>query len=532
MSQWCLKMDPQSLNFLADKKRFRLQPLISTGFAKSFCTKTNFDNSAVPYKSITLTESMEQDMFSSKTGFAVPAVLHKNITLNQSMDQGSFITKAKLLDFVSAFQRADSSNHIRECTRKFNIQSESYKKLSPYEQLTTMSLASTYLVGGFVGSKSQVGGTSRGGFGVQIWDIILDKFVELMGSAVDSNSSYYEEFFEVLNGEVPSDQHLECVTKQTEHVTNCKPSEKKYTPIETVHSKQSYADVTKTVAHHTPVVDVSVSNTKHCVPVVKSINLSIQQKNKNKSEMWQQNINRKERRRPSSHMHSRNASHSHQKQSKGSHKMNWKDRQETRDLGLEYTMHGSKQFRNNKYLYGNTKVRNENKKNNEYCNPKCRMNSCELEIVDHKVDGEPKKWTLETLHMKCEEDKCVSSIVNLLKSENFSPDLEIADKNCPMIRVGLNFSLSPPENKSEKERSSKMEDVNERCRYLSECSVDSDDSFVVFDAGSYSDTEFVEFAVNDEDCNESDSGEEEDDSIWIDDNNPLEEDDVVSKTLI
>lgn len=515
-------MDPQNLNFLADRKRFRLQPLISTGFAKSFSTKTGVDNPVVPYKSITLNEPMDQDRFSSKTSFVDPAVPYKSITSNQPVEQGSFITRAKLLDFVSAFQRADSSCHIRECAKKFNIQSESYKKLmSPYEQLTTMSLASSYLVGGFVGSKSQVGGTSRGGFGVQIWDIILDKFVELMGTAVQSSNCYYEEFFEELNGKVSSDQYTDFAAKQVEQMVNSKPSEKNFTPVDTVHSKQSYADVTRTVTHHTPVVDVSASNARHCAPVVKIVNLSVQQKNKNKSETWEQNVNRKERRRPSSHMHPRNSAHSHQKQTKGLYKKNWKDKQEARDLGLEYAVH-----ENNKYSRGSNKVVHQNKKNtHESIKPKCKIRSC-LEIIDCKTDREDKKWPLESVQMKREEDKCVSSIVNLLKPENFSPDVEISDKNCPMIRVGINFSLSPTENKLEKDRASKIEDINERSRYLSECSVDSDDSFVVFDAGGYNDFECVEFTINDDDCNESDSGEEEEDSVWTDDNYPSEEDDV------
>lgn len=503
-------MDPQSLNFLADRKRFRLQPLITTSIARSFCSKTSFDDPGVPYK---------------------------RITLNQPVDQGSFITGAKLLDFVSAFQGADSSSHIKECTRKFNMQSDSYKKfMSPYEQLTTMSLASTYLVGGFVGSKSQVGGASRGGFGVQIWDIILDKFVELMGTAVHTSNGYYEDFFryEEFSGKVPSDQYSEYVTKQTERATNNsnRSCEKNYIPpVDTVHSKQSYADVTKTVSHHAPVGDnVSASNTRLSAPVVKTVNSSVQQKNKNKSETWQENINRKEKRRPSNHTHPRNSAHSHQKQPKGLCKMNWKDKQEARNVGMEYAVHESKQYhpnRNNNYSHVKNKVVNQNKKNSRELN--CKMNTC-LEITNHKTGRptyvDPKKRTLETGHMKCKEDKCVNSIVNLIKTETFSPDLEISDKNCPVIKVGLNFSLSPRENKSEKDHSSKMEDVNERCRYLSECSVDSDDSFVVFDAGGYNETECADFLVNDENCNESDSGEDDDDdSVGTDDSFPSDEDD-------
>lgn len=510
-------MDSQSLNFLADRKRFRLQPLITTSIARSFCSKTSFDDPGVPYKSI---------------------------TLNQPVDEGSLISGAKLLDFVSAFQGANASSHIKECTRKFTMQSESYKKfISPYEQLTSMTLASTYLVGGFVGSKSQVGGASRGGFGVQIWDIILDKFVELMGTAVHTSNGYCEDFFryEEFSGNVLSDEHTEYVTKQTEHATNNskRTCEKNYIPhVDTVHSKQSYADVTKTVAHHTPVGDnVSASNTRLSAPILKTVNSSVQKKNRIKSETWQENINRKEKRRPSNHGYARNSAHSQQKHTKGLCKMSWKDKQEARNVGMEYAVHEMKQYRpnennnrNNKYSHVKNKVINQNKKNNsESSKVNCKMNTC-LEITNHKTGTyvDPKKRTLDTGPMLCEEDNCVSSIVNLLKTENFSPDLEISDKNCPMIKVGLNFSLLPRENKSEKEHSSKMEDVNERCRYLSECSVDSDDSFVVFDAGGYNETESADSLVND-DCNESDSGEEEeeeeDDSVWTDDSFPSDEDD-------
>lgn len=533
MPEWGIKMDPQSLNFLADRKRFRLQPLISTSFARSFCSKTSTDNPAVPYKSMTLNEPVNQGTLSSKTNFDDPAEPYKSITLNQQVDQSGFITGAKLLDFVSVLQRADSNNHIKECARKFTMHSESYKKLmSPYEQLTTMSLASTHLVGGFVGSKSQVGGTSRGGFGVQIWDIILDKFVELMGTAVHSSDSYYEVFFDELNGKVPSDQHSKYAPKQTQHVANCKPSGKNCSPsLDTVHSKQSYADVTKIAAHHTPVVDVSISNTRLCSPVIQAVNVSVQQKNTNRSDSWQENINKKERRRPPNHMHPRNSAHSHQKHSKGLYKMNWKDKQEARNLGLEYSVHENRQYhpnRNNKYSHGK-KVIDQNRKNSsETYKPKCKMNSY-IEIVDQKTSarGDPKKRTSDISHMKNNEEKCVSSIVNLLKPENFSPDLEITDKNCPVIKVGLNFSLSPTENKFEKDRLNKTENMNERCRYLSECSVDSDDSFVVFDAGGGNDTECTDFSVNDEDCNESDSGDEDDDdSVWTDESCSLEDDDV------
>lgn len=226
-------MYPQSCGFLPNKKQSAFNSTLphNIGLLRSFSSQ-----SFPKFDSVT------------HTGVSIkPTFKDLNTGLNQHRSRS-----ASIIDFVYSF--SDSSRFKMRDTLSNGAASTEKSKhsckqlISHYNTVTQMPFLSSHLVGGFVGSKSQLGRRPTHGFGVNMWDIIR----ELVG--VFGNSS--DNILKKGNTRKSSFTSKKCLTRPIEKENsqetqinmskNSNSINNRHT-LKDAHSspKQSYADVAK-----------------------------------------------------------------------------------------------------------------------------------------------------------------------------------------------------------------------------------------------------------------------------------------------
>lgn len=414
--------------------------------------------------------------------FDFPNTKQKNMPNNHNIgsSKNHFMQSVDIMNFVPGF-RAEQSSRLCDFSKTVNP-ANNIKKVDHYPQFSSMNIFS-YLVGGFVGSKSQVGCTSMQGDRFQIWDLVWEKLLEIVGG----------EDFSAINTKSCQESVLS--------VTNKNNIEKMNEPV-----KQSYAEVVKTLPHN-----LIRSNKNLHIKNVKDNMIKTNRQKRKQSVIMDDNYKGKldfgrcEKKMSLQQMNSFSSSrwsNSRRKHfRKGIEKNNKRDKREAARDGLEYF---------NQEL-------NEDDSN---CSKNVVMVSNALNYnKDNLSSHRNKKRSLK----KAEISKPVMELINNgIDRVGLKHDYDLNSNNFCVFKSGkcsnevAEFSAAVTSAES-----------NGRHRLGSFCSVDSDDSFIIFDRSGSEDLiaqlccDFdLQMSDNDGDSSTSsslsdDCDDDEDDSFYF-----------------
>lgn len=431
-------------------------------------------------------------------------------------------------------------NHLEGYSKKNSYQIKNYKQidLSSHDHVNVMPISSSFLIGGYVGSKSQKENAHRTRINVQIHDFILNKLVDLMGNAVQNARKYSKDLtkaedymFNVTSSNERKNTGMIRISKSIKEliVEHHHPSQISQSRM-CSQGKQSYADVTKTISDatkttkHNPVPElplpkklakVKLETELPKIKMVKQCKTSqfVDYKTKSTTRMTKRNSKRDYKPIPKVDIRL-----SHPEQScNGLDTLNYRKSQqrvqedkvknkskmcELTRLGIDILKHKKSNKSTEEYnektsncLVGLTEVVKD------ISRPIPVLRTC-VDLVSDTNNSKQKIDSLDQINLEG------AVVINFHPSEK-SPIESMASD-------GIYFGLSPKNNcdvdlgnimynNSSVSASSKQEQeqLNQnRIRAISECSIDSEDSFIVF---AY-------------DCDRSNGnhGEESDDIVWSD----------------
>ncbi|XP_075219131.1 uncharacterized protein LOC142323419 [Lycorma delicatula] len=384
---------------------------------------------------------------------------YHNTTRCSSATSNHFAQEVDIMNFVPGF-RTEHSQRYCDFSKGLHP-TNNFKKLDSYSQFSTINILS-YLVGGFVGSKSQIGFTSMQGDRFQIWDLVWQKLIEIMG---------------VNESNISDTEKCEDLVKFQEHSE----IEKCEKPV-----KQTYADVAKIKVKN------SLVNKNKQITMKENNSRSGKQKKKQSLPMdclykGKLDFGRSEKKISLQEMNSFSSSrwsNSRRKHcKKGIEKMSRRDEREAARDGLDFVNQDLDRCMKYKtqILVNNNNISNYKPNNNVKvrCGKRTKKPASFIsnKSYDYVIDQ-------ENLKHGCEPD------FGSLRKTN-------SDKNCDNDQ-GYTAITS-------------CNNDNLRHRINSTCSVDSDDSFIVFDRSSNSDEEILTRLCFSNTDTQTDEEEEEDD---------------------
>lgn len=201
-----------------------------------------------------------------------------NISINfeaskKSNNNSSFSTRTNIMDLVFSFTDTSKMKSDRRHISTFLIPDERSKLnckeiITHCNTMTTLPLARSYLVGGFVGSKSQLGRRQKDIRKFNLWDIIRD-VVDLVGNSpanFTEKENHSSSSFEIKSEIMQNNNMQEEPTNNNSSFAFCTTEESMSSP------KQSYADVAKrptreqqsVITTTTSNIQPSVKNSEGC----------------------------------------------------------------------------------------------------------------------------------------------------------------------------------------------------------------------------------------------------------------------------
>lgn len=211
------------LGYMPSKKRSNLN--LSDSVPHNFSLQRSYSKSTIPTGSLTNILSSPLKMSPSSNSFDTNHSGSKFTSRTQSIMSFVYTLGGPRLNQTPEISKNLTSSKSRHNCKELVVH---------YNNMPSTPLVSSHLIGGFVGSKSQLGRTQ--GFEVKMWDIIRD-LLSLVGSSPSTGKSFPKSspIDKRYCGNLNSSEKLDSLMKEveSEDVEAEKPR------------KQSYAEVTK-----------------------------------------------------------------------------------------------------------------------------------------------------------------------------------------------------------------------------------------------------------------------------------------------